>query len=224
MSMAAEYPAMRYVTITMRPKSGYFHPVGQYLADAPDITRKAIHHIELLDDGTLALLASVQGNMERYRDILTASPEVIESAVAGTHEGFGYSQIEPNELTLYLVEQRRLSKFIVQMPVEYTSEGGQRITMIGTTEAFADASTDSPENVDVTIEEVGEYHSTMNHLFSQLTTRQREVLENAIENGYYNNPRQTTHEEIAEHLDITPGSVGQHLRNIESTVFGQYSV
>jgi predicted DNA binding protein len=222
--MVSESPAMRYVTITMRPTSGYFHPVGQQLADAPDITREAIHHFELLDDGTVALLASVQGNMERYRDILAASPDVIEFAVAGSHEGFGYSQVEPNELNLHLIEQQRSSEFIVQMPVEYTSDGGQRITVIGTAESFADASTDSPEGVTVEIEEIGEYHPTMNQLFSQLTVRQREVLEIAIERGYYENPRQTTHEEIAEHLDITPGSVGQHLRNIEATVFGQYSL
>jgi hypothetical protein len=221
--MGAEYPAMRYVTITMRPRSGDFHPVGRHLSDAPDMTREAIHHIELLDDGTIAMLASVRGNMERYRDILATSPEVIEFAVAGTHEGFGYSQIEPNELTRYLIEQQRSSTFVVQMPVEYTSDGGQRITMVGTTESFADTDTDSPAGVDVTIEEVGDYHPTMNHLFSQLTARQQEVLERAVENGYYKNPRQTTHEEIADHLDITPGSVGQHLRNIEATVFGQYA-
>lgn len=220
--MVSEHSAMRHVTITMRPTSGYFHPVDRQLADAPDVTREAIHHFELLDDGTLALLASVRGNMKRYRDILAASPEVIEFAVAGTHEGVGYSQVEPNELNLHLIEQQRSSEFIVQMPVEYTSDGGQRITMIGTADSLVDASADSPQGVDVEIEEIGEYHPTMNHLFARLTARQREVLEKAIEAGYYENPRRTTHEEIAEPLDITPGSVGQHLRNIEATVFGQY--
>lgn len=222
--MVSEHPAMRYVTITMRSTSGCFHPVGRQLAEAPDITREAIHHFELLDDGTLAMLSRVRGNLDRYRDILARSPEVIEFAVAGTGEGVGYSQVEPNELNRHLIEHQRSSEFIVQMPVEYTSDGGQRITMIGTTDSFADAGADSPEGVDVEIEEIGEYHPTINHLFSHLTARQREVLERAIEMGYYKNPRQTTHEEIAKQLDITPGSVGQHLRNIEATVFNQYSV
>ena len=75
----------------MRPTSGYFHPLERRLAEAPDVTRKAIHHFELLDDGTLTMLASMEGNVERYRDILTTSPVVIECAVAGTHQGFGYS-------------------------------------------------------------------------------------------------------------------------------------
>jgi predicted DNA binding protein len=221
--MTSEHSAMRYVTITMRPTSRYFHPVGRQLAEAPDVTREAIHHFELLDDGTLAMLARVRGNLERYRDILAMSPEVIEFAVAGTREGFGYSHVEPNELNRYLIEQQRSSEFIVQMPVEYTADGGQRITMVGTTDSFANATADSPQGVDVEIEAVGEYHPTMDHLFSHLTARQREVLEKAIEKGYYKNPRQTTHEEIAAQLDITPGSVGQHLRNIEATVFDQYS-
>jgi predicted DNA binding protein len=221
--MVSEYPSMRYVTLTMWPTDGYFHPIDRRLAEAPDVTREAIHHFELLDDGTLTMLASMQGNMERYRDILTNSPSVIECAVAGTNRGFGYSHIEPNELTRYLVEKQRSSEFVVEMPVEYTSDGAQRITMIGTTDSFADVKSDLPKDVDVEIEKVGEYHPTMKHLFSRLTARQREVLESAIEMGYYENPRQTTHEKIAAQLDITPGSVGQHLRNIEATVFGQYS-
>lgn len=222
--MVSEHPAMRYVTITMRPTSGYFHPVGRQLAEASDITREAIHHFELLDDGTLTMLARVRGNLDRYRAILAQSPAVFECAVAGTDEGFGYSHVQPDELNLHLIEYQRSSELIVEMPVEYTSDGGQRITMIGTTESFAGASSDSPAGVDVAIEEIGEYHPTIPHLFSHLTARQREVLERAIEMGYYENPRQTTHKEIATQLDITPGSVGQHLRNIEATVFNQYSV
>ncbi|RRJ30331.1 helix-turn-helix domain-containing protein [Halocatena pleomorpha] len=221
--MVSKQPSMRYVTITMRPTSGYFHPVGRQLAEAPDITREAIDHFELLDDGTLAMLSRVRGNLERYRNILTRSPAVIECAVVGTEAGFGYSQVEPNDLNRHLIEHQRSSEFIVQMPVEYTADGAQRITMIGTADSFAAASTDSPDGVDVEIEEIGEYHPTINHLFSNLTSRQREVLERAVAMGYYENPRQTTHGEIAERLDITAGSIGQHLRNIEATVFGHYS-
>lgn len=43
--------------------------------------REAIHHFELLDDGMLALLTSVRGNMKRYRDILAASPEGVDVGI-----------------------------------------------------------------------------------------------------------------------------------------------
>ena len=55
-------------------------------------------------------------------------------------------------------------------------------------------------------------------LYAQLTDRQREILAAAVEVGYYEVPRQASHEDIADHLGIAPATVGEHLRKIESTV------
>lgn len=48
-----------------------------------------------------------------------------------------------------------------------------------------------------------------------LTDRQREVLTAAHETGYYSWPRETTGEELAEELDISPATLHQHLRTAE---------
>jgi predicted DNA binding protein len=52
-----------------------------------------------------------------------------------------------------------------------------------------------------------------------LTTRQQEILQVAVEAGYYSNPRGATHEDIANTIGIAPTTVGDHLREIESKVF-----
>jgi predicted DNA binding protein len=52
-----------------------------------------------------------------------------------------------------------------------------------------------------------------------LTERQQEVLEVALELGYYDVPRQATHNDIAERLDLSVGTVGEHLQKIEARVF-----
>jgi predicted DNA binding protein len=45
------------------------------------------------------------------------------------------------------------------------------------------------------------------------------VLETAVDVGYYTNPREATHADIADELGIAATTVGEHLREIESRVF-----
>lgn len=52
----------------------------------------------------------------------------------------------------------------------------------------------------------------------RLTERQQEVLLTAHEYGYYDWPRETSGEELAEELDITPPTFYQHLRSAEQTL------
>jgi len=67
--------------------------------------------------------------------------------------------------------------------------------------------------------ETGTYSPDRHALSRLLTERQREVLDAAVETGYYRDPRGATHEEVAAALDIAPTTVGEHLRKIEQRVF-----
>lgn len=49
-----------------------------------------------------------------------------------------------------------------------------------------------------------------------LTDRQREVVKTALEEGYFEWPREITSEELAEKLGITRGTCLEHLRKAES--------
>ncbi|WP_444542726.1 helix-turn-helix domain-containing protein [Halomicrobium urmianum] len=40
--------------------------------------------------------------------------------------------------------------------------------------------------------------------------------------GYYRNPREATHEDVAERVGTTASTVGEHLRKIESRVFSRF--
>ena len=56
-------------------------------------------------------------------------------------------------------------------------------------------------------------------LETSLTDRQREVLEVAYRAGFFDWPRTSTGEEIAEQLDISPATFTQHLRAAEQKFF-----
>ena len=64
----------------------------------------------------------------------------------------------------------------------------------------------------VTVESLTEFPGSE----PDLTDRQREVVETALESGYFEWPRETSSEELAEKLGITRGTCLEHLRKAES--------
>ena len=53
------------------------------------------------------------------------------------------------------------------------------------------------------------------NIVSEFTQRQRQVIEIAYENGYYNMPRETTTSELADELGISRRTVEEHIRRGE---------
>ena len=92
------------------------------------------------------------------------------------------------------------------------------MTVIGEEATIRETIATVPDDVRLKLEETGEYEPSARRLFDRLTTRQQETLRVAIEAGYYEVPRRATHADVAEELDRTGGTVGEHLRKIEAAV------
>ncbi|WP_137286162.1 helix-turn-helix domain-containing protein [Halorussus salinisoli] len=214
---------MRYVTVVARPTEGALHPLDRALRDEPAVEREAIHRAELLDDDTIVMFAEARGDADRLREILADSDHVREFTVTADDEGriYSYSHYDPNDTLRKLLLRRREQELVVRMPLEYTDDDAMRATYVGRDEAFREAMANQPEGVEVEIESTGEYHPKAEDLFAQLTERQQEVLRVAVRAGYYETPREATHEDVAEVVGLSPGTVGEHLRKIESKVLSR---
>jgi len=55
-----------------------------------------------------------------------------------------------------------------------------------------------------------------------LTARQREVLETAVREGYYDAPRGVSGTELADRFDVSSSTLHQHLRAAESKILGRF--
>ena len=75
-----------------------------------------------------------------------------------------------------------------------------------------------PDSIGVELVEIGEYDPAARGPKALLTDRQLEVLDAAIEAGYYEEPRKGTQADVAERVDVAPATVGEHLRRVEGTV------
>jgi len=212
---------MRYVTVLARPTDGALNPIDRALRDEPDVKREAIHRAELLDDDTVVMFAEARGDADALRQILADSDLVRDFTVAADDDGriYSYSHYEPNETIRDMLLRRREQEPVVRMPVEYTDGGDIRATYVGRDEAFREAMGNQPDGVEIEILSTGEYRPDAEDLFAQLTERQQEILRTAVRLGYYENPREATHEEVAAAVDCSPSTVGEHLRKIESKVF-----
>ena len=213
---------MRYLTVLVKPDEGKaFHPLGKELTADPSIKRRAIHHIELLDDDTVLLFAEASGSKERYKQIMEESPHVIGYLTAGDDRWMAVSQFEPTEEVRQSLKLQRESLLVIETPVHFTSDNHLKVTYLGTDESFNNLYKHAREIRDIELEilNMGDYRVDKSSFGRMITGRQEEVLEVAVDLGYYSEPRQASLVDIGKVVGISPGTVGEHLRKVEERVF-----
>jgi predicted DNA binding protein len=210
---------MRYATVVIRPREGRgLNPADAVLVDSTAVERDVIHQINLLNDRTVVMLYALRGDIDRAVEELRACDIVITADGSGDGEGLVYLHIQPNETAEQLMEIIQDNEVVLQTPIECTHGGGMRVTIVGDDATIQRAVNGVPERVNVTLEGIGDYHPEADKLYGTLTERQREVLEAAVEKGYYEVPRRATHEDIAREVGLSAGTVGEHLRKVEGRV------
>jgi DNA-binding NarL/FixJ family response regulator len=210
---------MRYVDFLLIPRDRYLHPADAAVAAADDIHREAIHHFNVLEDGTAVVLLEFSGTVDRLEELLGDTPEILSYDLSlSDSSAFAYSRITADEelQRLYSVPQRR--ELVLDTPMRYTDRGALEVRAIGNQRAIREAINDVPDGLTLKFLSTGEYDPEAPESDSQLTERQREILRTAVEMGYYEEPRETNYQEMADELELSSGTVGEHLRKIESAV------
>ena len=214
---------MRYVKVSLIPIAGTIDPVAEEIEAHPSLTRESILHISRLNDGTAVLLTQIRGEEEEaLAAILEGSEEIIMYNVSSLRDGLqAYVHTEPTETGAALLELEQAHEFVLDMPIEYGPEGGLKVAVIGEEETVRRAIDDIPEDIRVELEQLSDYDPELRELSSLLTDRQQEILDTATGLGYYQVPRQATHEDVAEELGLSTTTVGEHLRKIEARMLSE---
>lgn len=178
-------------------------------------TYEAIYDLNPLDDGTAVELVRLTGDIERLVRITTELTNV--SVIPTSETGFVYIHLNPGNLDKALIDIIDTHKVTVDWPVKYTEQGFQ-LTLLGEDTALQHVAADLSEIVDVTIKKTGDYHPRMRDPAWHLTDRQIEVVRAAITDGYYDLPRETSQRDLAAKLELSRGTVAEHLRKAEARV------
>ncbi|WP_255149553.1 helix-turn-helix domain-containing protein [Halorarius halobius] len=213
---------MRYVKVFLSPEDGDLHPAADDLAEHPDVTRESIQHLNLLNDGTAVTLSRLRGDRASLEEILGGTDDIMRYDVSEAGEELqAYIHFVPNATTHALMELTREHELVLDTPIEYNPDGSIRVSVIGQDDVVQNAIEHVPDNVRLELEQLSDYDPELRELSSLLTERQREILDAAVEVGYYKVPRNATHEDIAERVDISTTTVGEHLRKIEARLLSE---
>lgn len=211
---------MRHFRFTMTPTGDGFATTDRRIAETADVDRKALLDLDLLTDGTAMAIYLLSGDASALDATLAEASEVVDHHVFNTGGTRFHVLIhfEPDDPLRSLLELAERHHIVMETPLEFLAGGSLRATVGGIQENVQDAAAEFPSNVEVTIQQIGQYDPSRDSLLASLTNRQREVLEVAIREGYYEIPRRATHDDLAAELDCSAGTVGEHLRKIESRV------
>ncbi len=214
---------MRYYQYVLRPPGGYFHPSEEDILDGIDAEREAILHVSLLSDRDGVVVYRCRGAHDELQERLDEQSEIVESEIFNTQNGDDfnlYVRFKPGSPVTDLLELADENGLIIDTPFEF-KDGGIEMTVVGKNERVQESLPDFmrlTEEAETVLNQVGRYAPEESDLERALTERQREVVEAAVAVGYYDNPRQATHEDVAERLDCTASTAGEHLRKAEAKV------
>ena len=210
---------MRFLRLTLSP---------QVVSPSASVTSGAVINMQRLSDGTILELYWVEGDWERIVDELEESPRTLDYEVLGPPDPqlYIFHHGDPNKQVNELLALLNVHSLMIVFPIHFASEAGVTVNVIGKTEAIQKAYKDLPPEIrgQTTVEQIGQYTPGLNSLRSVLTERQREVLDAAVQAGYYSNPRTGTAEDVAALLDCAPSTASEHLRKIEAKVLSVLAV
>lgn len=212
---------MRYALVEVTPREGGIHPVDGQLAEDDDIQRVALHHIHRLSDGSGVLLYYLRGDADRIRELISEHPDTLAGEVSEMGDSiYAYIHFKPEAGSIAdeLLRLTQELEIVLDPPFECTEGGGFRVTLVGEDAAIQRAAQQTPAGLSAELLELGEYRPERERLASMLTDRQREILRTAIDAGYYEEPRRVTYEDLADELDLSSATVGEHLRRIEGKI------
>lgn len=211
---------MKSAEVILSPDSGGFNGPDQALVKSPRITRKDVPYLNLHRDGSCVVLyrvategdPSLESTLSGRDDVRTCR---IFEAGSDEYLYLHSERGEPLTSLLTIVDELGL---ILDYPIPFTGNCAVSVIIGGTEEKLRQTITKIPESVEVTIERFTAYDPTPEGVFSRLTSRQQEAISLAFAEGYYEMPRETTCEKLAESLDCTPSTANTLLRYAEATI------
>lgn len=112
-------------------------------------------------------------------------------------------------------------ELVVVPPIVYDEEAAMRVTIIGQGDDLTTLVESIPGDIEVTIEEVGEYDRRHARVVGRVTDRQFEAIESATDLGYYDVPRTASLADVATELDCAESTASNHLRKAEAAIMSR---
>lgn len=163
-----------------------------------------------------ALVQVTSDDVDAVLDAIEAHETIAEVAVMDLTDDVATVQVEAHAPLLMAAAQA--AGVPIEMPVEI-QDGTARIDVTGSHERVAEFGR-MLRSVGAEFEV--EYVQQRLNPGESLTERQRDVLFEAVERGYYDVPRTCTLTEVAEHVGIAKSTCSEVLQRVERTIVREF--
>lgn len=207
------------VTLTAHGREGEIHPMYGLLTNAPFVERATAMQWNFTGDA-LGILHYVEGDVDAFEAAVADVDPVVDYELEPAGDGAFYAYIRdattPEMRDLF--EPMTYEGVVMVPPILYHEDGTVSISVFGPGEEIQRGFELVPEPVDITVEEVSGLGALGVAAETRLSDRQREAIDAALELGYYEIPREASHEDVAAAIDCAPSTAAEHLRKAESTL------
>ncbi|TKX79108.1 helix-turn-helix domain-containing protein [Halorubrum sp. SD626R] len=168
------------------------------------------------DGGGFALVRVTADDVDPILDAVEEHDTITDVSVMAEDDGMLTLQVAALVPLLQTVARR--AGVPIEMPVEIC-DGVARVDITGPHERvakFGDALRDVGAEFEV------DYVQQRVNPGGSLTARQREVLFEAVDRGYYDVPRECTLTEVADHVGIAKSTCSEVLQRVERTIVREF--
>mgnify|MGYP000739962156 CR=1 FL=1 len=210
---------MKRLQVTTTLDDSLLPPLYSMVAESSAIAELRVidWNLAATDEGTL--LYEFEGDANVFRDGVRETDGIDDVDFAYADEGPTYALISarPAAIPFFSTFMALTARagLVVRKPLvyrDYQSSG----RVVGEPEPLQRAIDETPGGVDVRVERIGTLPSEADDGTRRLSERQRAALETALEMGYYNQPREVTHEDIASELGCAANTATTHLQKGEA--------
>lgn len=210
---------MKQLEISATLDSGVLPSFYATISDSPAVTELRVIDWNLAADRAGTLLYAIDGAADVFRDAAIETTGVENVTVSRTGQSTSYALLNarpaaiPFFSTFMAVTAR--ANLIVRKPLVY-GDSRSYGRVIGRSEVLQAALDEIPEGIDLHIERIREFPFDTADWTDSLSDRQQEAIETALQLGYYEQPRNATHADIATELGCAPNTATTHLQKAEA--------
>jgi len=207
---------MKHAQVRTSPDPDLTPPIFKLIAEAPFVTETRLVEWNLTARPTALFV--VEGNRERLRtELETQSGVTWDLAPIEPGRTYLRAGIDPGPLLASVVSAMRTAGVIVVKPIVYRN-GYVSVRLVGDADQLQNLLDAMPDGAEVTLEGIKSGAPTKPEPVTLLSDRQREAVRTALELGYYEQPREATHADVAEALGCSSSTASEHLQKGEAAL------
>jgi hypothetical protein len=212
---------MKHIRLEARIDTTFLPELYATATDASGIRELRVIDWNLAADDRGTLLYAIDGDSAVFDEGAGKTEGIENCRLACTDETISYALVSARPaampfLSTFIAVIARAG-LIVRKPLVYRDKRSYA-RVVGEPTPLQEAIDETPTGIEVEIEQIGQYPPRTEDPWTQLSDRQQETIETAIRMGYYSNPREATHADIATELECAPNTVTIHLQKGEAKI------